>query len=720
MSGFSQECANNATVATEHEDLAIALAGFKIHELMVYLVVTLFILTVMLLKIAYHKVPHLGSYLPESLLLILIGLSFGALIRYTQVGCSFASNLRLSPELFFNILLPPIMLESAYSIYNKKFAQILSTILLFAVVGTVLNFLFIGLGLYLVDITIGLGEPNLHFGLEEFLLFASLIVAVDPVAVLAIFQDIGVDLGLYYMVFGESLLNDAVTVVLYNIMSAFVASSSVTGLQIATGIGCFFTVSLGGALIGLVHGVFSCLLSRFNVVSETIGMLLMSYLAYLVADLFAWSGIISIVVCGVFQAAYAFHNLTPLSVMLLESAVEQMTAISEAIIFLLLGSEVFALNLHWHTGFIITSLVLCLVCRFIVVVPLAAIVNKNRSTQSRISWSEQIIISYGGLRGAVSFSLAILINAKHLGENSEIARNVLVTTALVVIFFTVAVMGTTIKPLVRLLNIRLSAEEKKQKSLFVTLNSSVMEESLLFVEELFSQRGIHSFVRALSDFDDKYVRPILQRDAATHDKKIVNIYEKMALKMHSEAISSHCPVAQRDSESGLFQLERSREPSDLGINILPALKFPHNEHSAKHQRRLTFAALSTVGPGAALVQDRHVDFAAAQRIQFAKFSRTQATLARTMDLYVKRQETLNIDGMRPLERGASRRGQLTRQFARCREDERSPTGSGKRRGHSMWPPILANRALTAMLEEEAELEQNEDAPRDPDTNSVDF
>ena len=81
--------------------------------------------------------------------------------------------------------------------------------------------LSIGISLWGVGQTGLYGEHDTPGILETFL-FSSLISAVDPVAVLAVFEEIGVNEVLYIVVFGESLLNDAVTVVLYHMFEAYV------------------------------------------------------------------------------------------------------------------------------------------------------------------------------------------------------------------------------------------------------------------------------------------------------------------------------------------------------------------------------------------------------------------------------------------------------------------------------------------------------------------
>ena len=115
------------------------------------------------------------------------------------------SFLEFDSKIFFFFLLPPIILEAAYDLNDKAFVDNFGTIVLYAVVGTVLNIAIIGSLLILFGFLGVFGTFGIHA--LDCLLFASLIAAVDPVAVLAIFKEVGVNKMLYFMVFGESLLN---------------------------------------------------------------------------------------------------------------------------------------------------------------------------------------------------------------------------------------------------------------------------------------------------------------------------------------------------------------------------------------------------------------------------------------------------------------------------------------------------------------------------------
>lgn len=96
------------------------------------------------------------------------------------------------------------------------------------------------------------------FGVEtpilDIFLFSSLISAVDPVAVLAVFEEIHVNEILYIVVFGESLLNDAVTVVLYHMCETYnkIGITNVDVSHVVNGGANFFVVALGGTLIGMM------------------------------------------------------------------------------------------------------------------------------------------------------------------------------------------------------------------------------------------------------------------------------------------------------------------------------------------------------------------------------------------------------------------------------------------------------------------------------------
>lgn len=145
--------------------------------------------------------------MPESCLLILVGALVGAVI----FGTDHKSPPVMDSSIYFLYLLPPIVLESGYFMPTRPFFENLGSILWWAGLGALLNAFGIGLSLYLICQVpaFGLGDINLL----QNLLFGSLISAVDPVAVLAVFEEARVNEQLYMMIFGEALLNDGISVV---------------------------------------------------------------------------------------------------------------------------------------------------------------------------------------------------------------------------------------------------------------------------------------------------------------------------------------------------------------------------------------------------------------------------------------------------------------------------------------------------------------------------
>jgi len=180
--------------------------------------------------------PKLLAWFPETCCLVVVGFAVGGILYATKT----AVLSPLSSTIFFFCMLPPIILDAGYFMPNRLFFDHFGTILLFAVAGTIFNAICIGKMItYYFDIM----EKSLHFvllnegvslwacgfsglygfeiSLLETLLFSSLISAVDPVTVLAVLEEIHVDKVLYIIVFGESLMNDAVTVVIPSFINRF-------------------------------------------------------------------------------------------------------------------------------------------------------------------------------------------------------------------------------------------------------------------------------------------------------------------------------------------------------------------------------------------------------------------------------------------------------------------------------------------------------------------
>ncbi|KAL0993913.1 hypothetical protein UPYG_G00115490 [Umbra pygmaea] len=170
------------------------------------------------------------------------------------------------PEVFFNILLPPIIFYAGYSLKRRHFFRNLGSILAYAFMGTVISCFVIGLVMYgCVSLMKVVGQLRGEFFFTDCLFFGAIVSATDPVTVLAIFNELKVDVDLYALMFGESVLNDAVAIVLSSSIGAYQPagenSHTFDGSAMIKSFGVFLGVFSGSFALGVATGVMTALIS---------------------------------------------------------------------------------------------------------------------------------------------------------------------------------------------------------------------------------------------------------------------------------------------------------------------------------------------------------------------------------------------------------------------------------------------------------------------------
>ncbi|KNC81653.1 sodium/hydrogen exchanger 3, partial [Sphaeroforma arctica JP610] len=406
--------------------------------------------------ISKYKFP----YLPESGMFVIVGVASG-FIAYKVFGVEERS---IDEDTFFLYLLPPIIFQSsAFAPSKTLLFSNLPSIIVLAVIGTVMCMLIIGALVFVSGL----------LPATESLLWGSLISAVDPIAVLAVFSNYGIDPQLSCIVFGESMANDGVAVVLFQASKDFLnleLSGEVFNLMVSK----FFKVFFGSTLIGLASGLLIAFITRHvtfhygGAQAEMVAITCLSFIPYYVCQALEWSGIVGLMFEALVFQLYTWHNISLESKQHLEFTFEVLASSMETAIFVYLGFSMYMDTpfYTWTAKAVSVAISACVFSRFVMTFTLIPLANMFRI--EKVELKNQLMFWYSGLRGAIGFALVTNIPRydpiSEKGTKYADELNMLTSS---VIIFTIFVQGGLVLPVMQYLDINMTgayAEPEEEKT----------------------------------------------------------------------------------------------------------------------------------------------------------------------------------------------------------------------------------------------------------------
>jgi sodium/hydrogen exchanger 8 len=352
-------------------------------------------------------------WLPEAGLAILLGALAGAVSL--GLGLEVEKYLRFDFEFFMIWLLPPIIFEAGFNLNQITFNDAIVPMLGYAFAGTAISTFAVG-GIVYAASELALCTPLT--GLAS-LTFGALISATDPVTVLSVFQALGVAPELFALVFGESVMNDAVALVLARTFLEL-RGETVSAAVVLAAILRFGYVFLSSMVIGLALGSGCAILFRKlsfaphpeALFSEVALTAVWPWVSFYLCETLEQSGIVAILFCGMMMARYARPNMSRPARILSARMYKVLALLAETYIFCYLGMAVFMMpaltGAAW--GLVGIAMAACLIGRF---ANLALVSLGLRAIGERVPLVFQVAMFCSGLRGGVAFAIASLIYADH-------------------------------------------------------------------------------------------------------------------------------------------------------------------------------------------------------------------------------------------------------------------------------------------------------------------
>jgi len=404
-------------------------------------------------------------------------MTVGLIIR-VAAGDSVQRYVSFDYQIFFNLLLPPIILSSGYELHQGNFFRNIGTILTFAFAGTFLSAIVIGVILWLYT---RVPLEGLTMNWIDAISVGATLSATDPVTILAIFNSYKVDPKLYTIIFGESILNDAIAIVIFeSAQKSKLGENTSSGIvSLLKGTGIFLKDFFGSLFIGALVGIATALCLKYTYLRRTPKIessliVLVAYATYFFSQAVQMSGrpeaetllmtmanhaigIVSLLFCGITLKHYAYFNMSRRTQLTTKYLFQVLAQLSENFIFIYLGLSLFTEDdLQYQPLLIIVTVIAVCVARWVAVFPLSKAINwfihyraRRRgvhNSEDELPYNYQAMLFWAGLRGAVGVALAALITGKD--------QYALKATVLVVVVLTVIIFGGTTARMLEIMGIR--------------------------------------------------------------------------------------------------------------------------------------------------------------------------------------------------------------------------------------------------------------------------
>ncbi|VYS51540.1 unnamed protein product [Arabidopsis thaliana] len=368
----------------------------------------------------------------------------------------------------------------------------------------------------------------------ECLMFGSLISATDPVTVLSIFQELGSDVNLYALVFGESVLNDAVFLfpmllladgdisVQDNVLGekSFLWTEFLYGdSQVSRNV-CRFNVCRRVVSLNVKHLFKYAGLDVDNLQNlECCLFVLFPYFSYMLAEGLSLSGIVSILFTGIVMKHYTYSNLSANSQRFVSAFFHLISSLAETFVFIYMGFDIAMEKHSWsHLGFIFFSILFIVIARAANVFGCGYLVNLARPAHRKIPMTHQKALWYSGLRGAMAFALAL----QSVHDLPEGHGQTIFTATTAIVVLTVLLIGGSTGTMLEALEVVGDSHDTSLGDGFEVVNSRYMtsyddEDTPPGSGFRTKLREFHKSAASFTELDRNYLTPFFTSNNGDYD-----------------------------------------------------------------------------------------------------------------------------------------------------------------------------------------------------------